>query len=79
MMKEQVDRAMSSEIVNEGQVVAILGEPTERSAARRRYNAKYQLNMEEYDLTWHKAEGKPVVQVTFLNKIKTRVISGIGE
>jgi hypothetical protein len=78
LKKEQVDRVMSAEIQSETQVIAILGEPTERSETRRWFNAKYNLNMEEYKLTWYLAEGKPAVQITFLNNIKTQVLSGIG-
>jgi hypothetical protein len=77
--KEQVDRAMSSEIQKESEVIAILGEPTERSPTRRWFNARYGMNMEEYELTWYKAEGTPAVRVTFLNNRKTSVISSIGE
>ena len=79
MKKEQVDRAMSSEVQKESEVIAILGEPTERSPTRRWFNAKNGMNMEEYELTWYKAEGKPAVQVTFLNNRKTRVLSSVGE
>jgi hypothetical protein len=79
MKKEQVDRVMSSEIQKESEVVAILGEPTERSETRRWFNAKYGMNMEQYELTWYKAEGVPAVRVTFLNNMKTTVLSGVGE
>jgi hypothetical protein len=75
LRKEQVDRVMSEETETEAQVIAILGEPTERSETRR-FNNRLG-TFEEYDLTWLKAEGQPAVRVTFLNGKKKEVISTV--
>jgi hypothetical protein len=73
--KDQVDRTGSAEIQTEQQVVAILGEPSERSATRSFTNRHG--NFTEYDLLWLKAEGEPVVKVTFLNGRKTGVFASV--
>jgi hypothetical protein len=73
--KSQVDRVGSDEIRSEQQVVALLGEPTERSAART-YN-NHHGTFTEYDLLWLKPEGDHLVKVTFLNGRKTTVIASV--
>jgi hypothetical protein len=74
--KETVDLVMSADVETEAQVVALLGEPTERSQTR--HFTKRHGQFEQYDLAWFKAPGQPIVKVTFLNGRKTTVLSGVG-
>jgi hypothetical protein len=72
--REAVDLVMSAGTDTEDQVMALLGEPSQRSETRH-YTDRHG-KFEEYDLWWLKAPGQPLVKVTFLNGYKTTVISG---
>jgi hypothetical protein len=72
---DQWNRAGSAEIQTEQQVVAILGEPTERSATRTFTNKRGTFT--EYDLLWLKPDGKPIAKVVFLNNRKTGVFADV--
>jgi hypothetical protein len=73
--KSQVDKVMSDETRTESEVVAILGEPSERSELRHYTNRFGEFT--EYDLTWLKTGGEIAVKVTFMNGKRSGVISTV--
>jgi hypothetical protein len=75
LKKSQVDKVMSDETRSESEVVAVLGEPSERSETRH-FSNRFGV-FTEYDLTWLKTDGEIAVKVTFLNGRRSGVITTI--
>jgi hypothetical protein len=74
LTKKQAEPIFDDQTRTEAQVVAILGEPSERGPTRH-FNNRHG-HFTEYKLTWLRAEGRPAVEITFLNGTKETVQYG---